>query len=573
MTKDLRTLSLGFRDKYLSYETLTRQLHLWAEAMPGVMHLQSLAKTEEGRDVWLVTIGREPERIRPAAWIDANIHASELAGSSVCLSIIEDLLAAHAGEPLIDLPDHLRDMLVDDVLFYVLPRMCPDGAERVLEKRHFVRSNPRDHRMGNTGPYWRHDDVDGDGKSLLMRKVDPTGDFVDCKDVPGLLLPREIEDDGPFYRIYPEGFIERWDGFTIPRPSYLSDTETDMNRNFPSMWQPEPTQLGAGAFPTSEPESRAVTEFAVRHPNIFVWLSMHTFGGVYIRPLADKPDAKMDPFDQAVFRQIERWGDAITGYPTVSNFVEFTYEPDKPLYGDLANFAYAERGAIGFVCEIWDFFKQVGFEVVRPFIKNYEIRTTRADIIKIAAWDREHNAGRIVGQWKKFDHPQLGEVEIGGYDPLIGVWNPPYEKLAGVCEEQSRFFLRLASLSPELVVGEVTVDKLDGDTHRVRAIVENHGYLPTFILGSAKCRPFSDPVRARVELGQGLELVAAPVQQDVGHIPGWGGNDRSTSPGLTRSALEPSRKRAEWVVRGKGTVTVVAEATRIGKASRTVKVG
>ncbi len=566
-------LSLGFRDKYLRHEELTKQLHLWAEAMPGVMHLESIAKSEQGRDVWLVTIGREPDRVRPAAWMDGNIHASEVAGSSACLAVIEDLLRAHAGESLVDLPDAIRDLLVADVLFYVLPRMCPDGAERVLDKRHFVRSNPRDHRMGNQGPYWRHDDVDGDGRSLLMRKLDPTGDFVESKDLPGLMLPREVEDEGPFYRIFPEGFIERFDGFTVPRPSYLSDSETDMNRNFPSMWQAEPTQLGAGAFPTSEPESRAVTEFAVRHPNIFVWLSMHTYGGVYIRPLADKPDSKMDPFDLAVFRQIERWGDAIAGYPTVSNFVEFTYEPDKPLYGDLANFAYAERGAIGFVCEIWDFFRQVGFDIVRPFIKNYEIRTTRADIRKIAEWDREHNAGRIIGTWKKVTHPQLGEVEIGGYDPLIGVWNPPYEKLPEVCDQQARFFFRLSAMAPRLVLSEVSVSRIDGETHRVHAVVENRGYLPTFVLGSAKCRPFTDPVRARIELGPGLELCAGPAEHELGHIAGWGGNDRSTTPALARSTSEPARRRVEWIVRGKGDVSVIVSATRVGRVTEKASVG
>jgi hypothetical protein len=572
MTK-LESIALDFRDRYLSYAELTQQLSAWAEAMPGVMRLESIAKTEEGRDVWVVTIGREPDRLRPAAWMDGNIHASELAGSSACLSVIEDLLRAHAGESLLDLPDHVRDLIVSDVLVYVLPRMCPDGAERVLQKRHFIRSNPRDHRLGNQGPYWRHDDVDGDGKSLLMRKLDPTGDFIESAHVAGLMLPREIEDEGPFYRVFPEGFIERWDGFTVPRPYYLSDSETDMNRNFPSMWQPEPTQAGAGAFPGSEPESRAVTEFAVRHPNIFVWLSMHTFGGVYIRPLADKPDAKMDPFDLAVFRQVERWGDAIAGYPTVSNFAEFTYEPDKPLYGDLANFAYAERGAIGFVCEIWDFFKQVGFEILRPFIKNYEARTSRADILKIAEWDKEHNQGRIVGSWRKFDHPQLGAVEIGGYDPLVGVWNPPYEKLPEVCDQQARFFARLCSMTPRLSIAELGVERLDGETFRVRAIVENRGWLPTFILGSAKCRPFTDGVRVRIELGRGVELCAGPVEVDVGHIAGWGGNDRSTTPAIARSTGEVARRQVEWVVRGKGDLTVIAASTRVGRVSRAGAVG
>jgi hypothetical protein len=571
--QSLSDLSTGFRSAYLDYATLTKQLEAWAAAMPDVFRLESLAKSEQGRDVWLVTVGRDPDRIRPAVWLDGNIHASELAGSSVCLAVLEDLLRAHAGEKLCDLPDHVRDLVTRDVLFYVMPRMCPDGAERVLQKRHFVRSNPRDHRVGNRGPFWRHEDVDGDGASLLMRVQDPTGDFVESADVPGLMLPRRVDDAGPFYRIFPEGHIERWDGFTIPKPSFMSDTETDLNRNFPSTWAPEPEQTGAGAYAASEPESRAVTEFAVRHPNIFAWLCMHTFGGVYIRPLNDKPDTKMDPFDQAVFRQIEMFAEETSGYPTVSGFQEFTYEPDKPLFGELANFAYVERGAIGFVCELWDFFKQVGFEVKSPFMKNYDERTRREDIVKIAEWDRRENAGRIVGAWRPFVHPQLGDVEIGGYDPLIGVWNPPPDKLAGVCEQQSRFFFRMAAMTPRITIATIETERVDGDVTRVRAIIDNRGFLPSHVLGSAKVRPFSDAVRARLELGAGVELASSSNEHTLGHLGGWGGNDRSTTPILARSALEPSRRRVEWVVRGTGTIEIVAGCARTGEVRSSARVG
>src|SRR5262249_30887218 len=158
------------------------------------------------------------------------------------------------------------------------------------------RSNPRDGRKGRSKPHWRSADVDGDGQVRLMRRRDAAGGFVASPTNPNLLLPRRIEDAGPFYPGYPAGVIENWDGFTVPDASdYLTDTETDLNRNFPFQWAPEPEQHGAGAFATSEPEVRAVTEFAVRHPNIFAWLNLHTYGGCYIRPCGDKRDKQMDP--------------------------------------------------------------------------------------------------------------------------------------------------------------------------------------------------------------------------------------------------------------------------------------
>jgi hypothetical protein len=289
--------------------------------------------------------------------------------------------------------------------------------------------------------------------------------------------------------------------------------------------------------------------------------------------LNDEPDSKMDPFDAAVFRQIGEWGQTVTGYPTVSGFQEFTYEPDKPLYGELANFAYQERGAIGFVCELWDFWKQVGFEVKRPFMKNYEDYNTREAILKIAEWDRAHNESRIVGSWRPVSHPQLGAVEVGGYDPLIGVWNPPYDRLAEVCQNQSRFFLRLAALAPRLTIAGVTVEKLEGALYRISATVENRGFLPSYFLGSAKNRSYSDPVRVKLTLGEGLSLVSGVADTPVGHLMGWGGNDRSTGPALARTTTESARRRVSWVVRGSGEMVVCASSTRLGAVESRGRIG
>ena len=115
-----------------------------------------------------------------------------------------------------------------------------------------------------------------------------------------------------------------------------------------------------------------------------------------------------------------------TGYATVSGFHEFLYEPDKPLHGDLSDYAYHQRGALAYVVELWDLFTQLGIERKKPFVDHYS-KLARKDMRALAEFDREHNAGRIFGRWRKVAHPQLGEVEVGGFDPRVGIWNPPYE--------------------------------------------------------------------------------------------------------------------------------------------------
>src|SRR5215468_12252416 len=157
----LADLSLGFRNSYLDHERLTAQLRAWAETYPSLCRLTSIAKTPEGRDVWLATIGPEPDRIRPAVWVDGNMHAAELAGSSVALAIAEDALRIHLEHDSLDLPPAMLERL-RDVLFYVVPRISPDGAECVLRTGRSVRSVPRDSRVERGKPRWIPGDVDGD---------------------------------------------------------------------------------------------------------------------------------------------------------------------------------------------------------------------------------------------------------------------------------------------------------------------------------------------------------------------------------------------------------------------------
>jgi hypothetical protein len=573
MTSLVSALAYPFRQRFLNYQEINDQLEAWARAFPAFVRVHSIGTSIEGRALPLLTIGREPNRARPSVWVDGNMHATELSGSSVALAIAEDFIRLHA-EPDFDaqsLPPHVRDLL-RDLRVYVLPRMSPDGAEAVLSTGRYVRSNPRDRRPQVHRPRWLSRDMDGDGLALLLRKEDPTGEFVESREIRGLMLPRELEDVGPFYKIYPEGVIEDWDGHTIPDPYFLGDNDTDLNRNFPWTWAAEPEQEGAGVYPASEPEARAVVEFVTKEPTIFAWLNLHTFGGCYIRPLGNAPDRKMNPFDLAVFRQVAQWGEDHGGYPTVSGFEEFTYEPEKPLHGALADYAYHHRGSIALVCELWDLFAQLGFPRKKPFVDHYTM-LTRTELEALGAWDRTQNQSRIVRPWRPIEHPQLGRVEAGGVDPRVGMSNPPLEQLRELCARQSAFFLRLAAMSPRLSIPEVTVEPLGQNVFRVTAIIANEGYLPTNILESARALPFNEPPTVVATGHNGAHLVDPKgARRTLGHIDGWGRGRFGGAFALffQRSRGSVSRREACWIVRGTGTVEIRVESCRTGSVSRTV---
>lgn len=563
----LAELHRGFRDSFLTYQQLTAQVHAWAEALPDLVRVSSIGQSLEGRELWLLTIGPEPDRTRPSVWVDGNMHACELAGSSVALAIAEDVIRLHldaAAAQTEHLPAHVVTNL-REVLFYVLPRMSPDGAECVLTTGRYVRSAPRDRRLNQQHPRWRTGDVDGDGLSLLLRVPDPAGEFVESRDVSGVMLPRRLDDPPPYYRIYPEGHIENFDGFHIPQPGYLSDNQTDLNRNFPYSWKQEPEQAGAGAFPGSEPESRAVIEFASAHPEIFAWLNCHTFGGVFIRPLGDKPDNKMNPDDLAIFREIGKWSEEITGYPMVSGFEQFLYEPDKPIHGDLTDFAFYQRGTIAYVVELWDLFARLGMEKPDRFV-DYYANMSDADVLTMARWDREHNHQRVFRPWRACQHPQLGQVEVGGIDPRFGLWNPPAEELPGVCLAQSAAFLRVASLGPRISVDTIDVHRT-GDLTRLTVAVENHGYLPTYILASFKDLEHNEPLSIVARTEGDLELAApTDARRVIGHLGGWGHglHTGEAMPAYSRSRGNNSRAVASYVVRGRGTIHLRIGSCRVG---------
>jgi hypothetical protein len=568
-----------FRSTYLDYAELTEQLRAWAKAHPDFVKLSSIGRSAEGRDIPMVTIGRNPDEMRPAIWVDGNMHATELCGSSVALAIAEDVIELHRNQDS-RLPTHMADVL-RDALFYVVPRISPDGAEAVLKHGRYVRSSPIDKRLHKGHAYWESFDFDDNGHIGYMRQQNADGELVELSDHPGVMVPRLPEDPPPYYKLYPEGRIANFDGRRIPDPYFLSDNQYDFNRNFPYSWAPEHEQEGAGDFPGSAPETRAILDFTIAHPNIFAWLNLHTFGGVLIRPLGDNPDSKMDQEDLAVYRQVEKWAKEFTGYPTVSGFHEFLYSPDKPLKGDLTDYAYHQRGTLAYVIELWDLFTQIGIERKTPFVDVYS-RLERKDLVALAKWDKEHNKGRIFGKWKKAKHPQLGEVEVGGLDLRVGVSNPPTEMLAKICEQQSDAFLRVASLVPRVVVEVVKTENLvppavtkgqaaGAQFTRVEIRVANRGYLSTYGLSSAKKLPFSEPLRATFET-EGLK-VTAPSESvvELGHLAGWGQglyNGVSIFFPWTRGNVH--ERFVSVVVEGRGKLKVRVGSARVGM--RTVEV-
>ena len=203
----------------------------------------------------------------------------------------------------------------------------------------------------------------------------------------------------------------------------------------------------------------------------------------------------MDQEDLALFRQIEAWMTAFTGYPTVRGYEEFLYEPDKPLQRRPHRLRVQPARRARLRGRAWDLFTASGCRGPRSSSSTTS-DVTRDDLVKLAWWDREENAGRSSHRWRPFDHPQLGAVEIGGIDPRVGIWNPPFHELPALCAAQALAFLRVAALAPRLAIADIKRHPLPGGLTRVEIAIKNDGYLGSYGLPSAKKLDFNEPVYA-----------------------------------------------------------------------------
>lgn len=198
-----------------------------------------------------------------------------------------------------------------------------------------------------------------------------------------------------------------------------------------------------------------------------------------------------------------------------------------------------------------------------------------ADLVKIAQWDKEHNAGRSLPPWKKVRHPQLGAVEVGGMDPRIGLWNPPLDRIDEVCRKISALMMRVAAMAPALAFAEVTLTPLGEGLHRLEVRVENRGYLGTYVLPSAKKLPWNEPLHADIFTAGGCQLVAPQeAHRELGHLDGWGRGlfDGTTALGHMQSRGSTSAKTAAWVLRGRGRVRLRAGSCRVGHIEKTIDI-
>jgi murein tripeptide amidase MpaA len=540
-------------DRFYRYADLTAILEQLAREHPQQVTLQSIGRSNEGRDIWLVAVTSAqtgPADEKPAFWVDGNIHSVEVSASAACLYLIHTLVTQYGKNA-----DITRAL--DTRAFYVVPRINPDGAEWALaDNPRYIRSSTRSYPFDETPlDGMTVEDVDGDGRILSMRIPDPNGLWKKHPDDARLMVRREpAEVGGEYYRIVPEGTYRNYDGFTLKvnRPQQ----GLDLNRNFPSNWRQEFEQFGAGPYPTSEPEIRAVTDFVVKHNNICGGISFHTFSGVLLRPHAHLNDDEFVPEDQWVYKAIGKRGTELTGYPNISVYHEFRYHPKQVITGDF-DWLFEHRGAFVWTIEIWSPQREAGIADYHAidWFRDHPI----SDDLKLIRWNDTALQGKGYVDWYAYDHPQLGRVEIGGWNKIFAIHNPPAHLLEKELAKFPEWIVWQALLSPKIELVHAGAEHLGNEAYRVRLVVQNTGWLPSYVSKEGLKRQVVRPVRAEIELPDGCSLVGGKEREDIGQLEGRAYKHSGLS---FWPDLEPTGDRAvaQWIVHGKPGATLQLSA-------------
>ncbi len=101
-------------------------------------------------------------------------------------------------------------------------------------------------------------------------------------------------------------------------------------------------------------------------------------------------------------------------------------------------------------------------------------------------WMDKEKIDGFVG-WTRVKHPDLGDVEIGGFKPYAAS-NPPASQIAAAGKSHAEFVLHLASLFPKVRIESLEAAGQGGGIYRIKAAVANIGFWPTATVQGLQAR-------------------------------------------------------------------------------------
>jgi hypothetical protein len=546
--------------RYYSYAEWTKIMHDIQKKYPRLSEIESIGKSRMGRNQYLITItakstGKHSEK--PAMWVDGAIHGNEVNGIMCSLYLMWYLLTRY------DYDDYIHD-LVDNCTFYILPGLNVDANDSFVSYPN-TPNNPREpYRPEDNDGDGLYDedqteDVDGDGELSAMYIADAKGDYKLSPDKRQFVRVEDEKEEVPrFRRIGDEGYDNDGDGM-------INEDDIggpDPNRNYPFGWN----LRDGNPYPMSEPETRNVYEFQIAHPNIYASFHYHNTGRLIMfqAPPARVSRAQAQPsqmsrrmqelnqrrmeemkkankyaqfFDREVEEKYQHDMDVQTDIVTMGARILKNYRPTISGLSGQANAAtYHMLGIYSYLIELWG----------SPVFEADEDDDGRVSDDEYLKWIDTELTGEGWISPHKVDHPDLGEIWIGGSPKKHLRRTPPARYIEMEAMKNAQFVMYCASQFPKVEIDDVSVTPVTDELYWVEVAVKNDRVYPT---SSDRAVQLKSDIKDKISVSTSKNL-------DVVDIPGESTIvDQADKMG---SSQPITKKPAEFRLKGKETKQFVA---------------
>lgn len=448
------------------YSNATQQasrLDALAKAYPQMASLKSLTKTNGGKDIWVLTIGTGKTETKPAIAVIGGVEGNHLLGAELAIGFAEQLLKGSNT-------DSIRALL-NRTTYYVFPNMSPDAMEQYFGKLRYDRTGnatttdeDRDGKADEDG--W--DDLDGNAKISFMRVESVTGDYKVHPDDARVLVKADIsKGEKGKYKLFSEGADNDKDG------QFNEDAEGGIAFNKNLTYIHKTFAAGAGDYPASEKETRALLDFLYDAFNVYAVVSFGSNNNLST-PLTYNPQAAAQRIVAGLLEP-----DAKVNGMVSELYNKVTGTKDAPRSnvtgGDVLSWGYFHYGRYSFSTPGWWVPKTKPDTTKKE--KAFTLEDPTANYLR---WASQQGIANTFTEWKTIQHPDFPgqKVEVGGVDPYV-LNNPPYKMADDVVKKHTAFLVKLASHQAEIDIVNLKTEKLANGLTRISVDVVNKGGLST----------------------------------------------------------------------------------------------
>ncbi len=405
-----------------------------------------------------------------------------------------------------------------------------------------------DGRIDEDGPQ----DINSDGHITFMRWRDPQGQHRSVDGTPLMTGDGDLPAAGERYSLAREGVDFDGDGRYGEDGAGGVELAAQFPHDFPHK------DLTHGPWPVSESEVRDLMELAFARDNIAMILVLDRGNNLLTPPFdeeVEKPSyrpggrvanrlgleagqrydmeellraARLAGYSEMSERRMLRWLDepapASPDWRDARTWQELatSYRAHADSTGlELDRVTHSHRpGSI----ESWGYYQYgvptVALDLLSPAVPQPDTTDgalERPEGVEEWEWALWRQRPEAFQAWTPFQHPQLGEVEIGGLNPALAV-TPPIESAREAVALHEGFLDTLVAFLPKLHLADISVERLGPALLRVEARVENRGRwaYPTWM-----GRRTQRPAPAVLEL-RGGELLEGMRREVLEVIPGGG---------------------------------------------------